>query len=240
MIDKAYVKEHAPGLVRMGKAGLRFLTRGPIYRGWKVATTPLRLAARSAAGGERRLEIGPGENRIEGFETLDIATNPYADYIHDAGRALPFADGTFSIIYASHILEHVPWYQVGDVLREWVRVLAPGGRLEIWVPDGLKIAKAFVEAETQGSRAFEEDGWFKFNEERDPCRWASGRIFTYGDGTGKTDHENWHRALFSPRYLLSLLGQAGLAECALLDRKHVRGYDHGWINLGAVGTKPRA
>ena len=187
----------------------------------------------------RRLEIGPGPKRIKGFETLSCMYWPHVDYVCDATHRLPFSDNTFSLLYASHVLEHVAWYQTVDVLREWVRVLRPGGSLEIWVPDGLKVCRAFVEAEEGGCDPFQNDPWTRFNEEREPCKWASGRIFTYGDGTGRTDDPNWHRALFSPRYLRKVMEQAGLVDVAEMDRTQVRGHDHGWLNLGMRGMKPQ-
>ena len=61
------------------------------------------------------------------------------DYVYDAGKPLPFEDNTFDLVYASHVLEHIPWYKVEEVVKEWVRILKPGGVLEVWVPDGLKI-----------------------------------------------------------------------------------------------------
>lgn len=49
------------------------------------------------------------------------------------GRALPFKDGVLDFVYASHVLEDfVDWE---PILREWVRVLKPGGYLIILVPD---------------------------------------------------------------------------------------------------------
>ena len=186
---------------------------------------------------QRRLEIGPGANRIAGFETLNVIGGRQVDYVGNATQRLPFADNTFDLIYASHILEHVAWYQSAQTLKEWVRVLKPGGVLEIWVPDGFKIAEAFVAAERAGNRDFEQDGWWRFNEERDPCRWMAGRIFSYGDGTGATGHFNWHVALFSERYLSDLMQTSGLADVRRMSREEVRGADHGWINLGLCGRK---
>ena len=185
----------------------------------------------------RRLEIGPGEHPLPGFEALDARPGPFVDYVLNAAKPLPFRNATFSLIYASHVLEHVPWYQVPAVVREWVRILAPGGWLEIWVPDGLKICKTLVDAELGGEDATHRDGWYKFNPEKDPCVWASGRIFTYGEGSGDAPSPNWHRALLTPRYLRNVLQEAGLEEVGPMDRSEVRGYDHGWINLGMKGRK---
>lgn len=186
----------------------------------------------------RNLEIGCGPVRINGFETLNIVPGYSVDYVGDASRTMPFRDATFDLVYASHVLEHIPWYKVEQTIKEWVRVLKRGGRLEIWVPDGLKICRTLVEAEEQGQDNTHLDGWYKFNPEHDPCVWAAGRLFTYGDGKGRLGHPNWHRALLTPRYLRRLFEAAGLSGIRELTHEEVRGCDHGWINLGMTGTKP--
>lgn len=185
----------------------------------------------------RRLEIGPGPQRIEGFETLNLVGGPQVDYIADASRELPFSDGSFDLIYASHILEHVAWFRTVATLRLWRNKLKPGGRLDVWVPDALKIAEAFVDAERHGSEAHAQDGWWRFNETHDPCLWFSGRMFSYGDGSGAPGHFNWHLAAFSERRLVEAMQEAGLRSVARMDRSEVRGYDHGWINLGVSGLR---
>jgi SAM-dependent methyltransferase len=204
---------------------------------WQSHVKTARALHRNATNTDRRLEIGPGKERIQGFETLNIIDDGHTDYVRDAAAKLPFPDDTFILIYASHVVEHIPWYQTVSVLREWVRVLVPEGSLEVWVPNGLKICSAFVDAEEGIDNRIPSDGWYKFNEERDPCKWAAGRIFTYGDGTGQPNHPNWHRSIFSPRYLHKCLKEAGLRHIRELNSSEVRGYDHGWINLGMTGTK---
>lgn len=210
--------------------------RLPLTTAQRFLQTPALLLSRRAKA-DRRLEIGPGPQRIPGFETLNIVGGANVDYVWNAERRLPFRAGTFSVIYASHVLEHIPWFRTDRVLAEWVRALAPGGRLEIWVPDGLKICEAFIEAEKNGSAEFEKDGWFRFNDDKDPCLWASGRIFSYGDGSGYRNHPNWHLAVFSFRYLEQALKRAGCTRVERLERSQVRGHDHGWINLGVCGIK---
>jgi SAM-dependent methyltransferase len=187
---------------------------------------------------KRFLEIGPGNNRILEFETLNITPKYNVDYVRDCSKRLPFSTCTFDIVYSSHVLEHIPWYQVEKVLREWVRILKPGGYLELWVPDAVKICKAFVDAEVEGNSYIDLDGWYKFNPEKDPCVWASGRIFTYGDGSGDLKSPNWHRSLFSYRYLSLLMNKAGLIHIRKMEAEDIRGNDHGWINLGIKGKKP--
>lgn len=230
------------------RAPLRPVAR--LVRAWLASTKSAALSAahrlllnavnrrRHSDEESRRLEVGPGERRIPGFETLNIVWTPVTDYVLDASRVpLPFADGSFEVIYASHVLEHLPWYKVAATLGEWWRLLEPGGRLEVWVPDGLKIARAFVSAEDDASKDFESDGWWRFNPERDPAVWANGRVFSYGDGLGTAGHHNWHIGLFSERYLAKLLYEVGFTAVRRLNRDEVRGDDHGWINLGLEGRK---
>ena len=153
---------------------------------------------------QRYLEIGPGDERIHGFETLNIFSGPNVDYVYDASKPLPFEDNTFDLIYASHILEHIVWYQTEITLKEWVRILKSGGTLEVWVPNGLKICQIMMGAELNGINDTAKDGWYKFNPRKDPYIWANGRIFTYGDGTGNPNHPNWHRAIFSSGFFKNL------------------------------------
>jgi len=193
---------------------------------------------RNAKKSHRHLEIGCGGSRLLGFETLDIIGGPNVDYVCDAAKPLPFKDSTFDLIYASHVLEHISWYETEKVLKEWVRILKPGGQLEVWVPDGLKICQTLLKAELKGINEIEKDGWYKFNPRRDSCVWAAGRIFTYGDGTGNPSHPNWHRAIFTPRYLKELFERVRLINIKEMKHCEVRGYDHGWINLGVKGDKP--
>jgi SAM-dependent methyltransferase len=54
------------------------------------------------------------------------------DIVADA-QALPFHDDGFDFVIASHVLEHMPFPL--HALREWYRVLAPGGVLVLKIPD---------------------------------------------------------------------------------------------------------
>jgi SAM-dependent methyltransferase len=47
-------------------------------------------------------------------------------------RALPFGDAEFDWLWSSHLLEH--FEDTAAVLKEWVRVLKPGGTIGLYVP----------------------------------------------------------------------------------------------------------
>jgi predicted SAM-dependent methyltransferase len=61
-----------------------------------------------------------------------VESNP--DVIADV-RQLPYIAGVADAVFASHILEHLPLEDVIPTLKEWKRVLRPGGRLGIVGPD---------------------------------------------------------------------------------------------------------
>ncbi len=83
----------------------------------------------------RRLHIGGREKR-QGWEILNILPGPDVDHIGDAVDLSRFVDGSFEAVYASHVLEHFD-YKDGllRALKEWQRVLQPGGVLHLSVPD---------------------------------------------------------------------------------------------------------
>lgn len=88
-----------------------------------VATAPLRL------------NLGCRKTRVPGFLNFDIRPEQDVDVVGDASDLKRYADGSVEEILASNILEHWPHVQTIEVLREWSRVLRPGGKLYLSVPD---------------------------------------------------------------------------------------------------------
>jgi predicted O-linked N-acetylglucosamine transferase (SPINDLY family)/predicted SAM-dependent methyltransferase len=83
----------------------------------------------------RRLHIG-GKEKAEGWEILNANPAPYVDHACNANDLSRFKDNTFGEIYASHVVEHFDYNgELQNTLKEWQRVLAPGGKLYVSVPD---------------------------------------------------------------------------------------------------------
>ncbi len=92
----------------------------------------------------RRLHIG-GEVKSDGWEVLNVIPGPYVDHVCNASNLSQFADNTFTEIYASHVIEHFDYNdELPDTLKEWKRVLEPGGRVFISVPDLDVLAELFL------------------------------------------------------------------------------------------------
>jgi predicted SAM-dependent methyltransferase len=83
----------------------------------------------------RRLHIG-GKIKADGWEVLNANPAPYVDHVCNANDLSCFSDNTFAEIYASHVVEHFDYKdELKNTLTEWNRVLVPGGKIFISVPD---------------------------------------------------------------------------------------------------------
>jgi predicted SAM-dependent methyltransferase len=93
----------------------------------------------------RNLHIG-GTIKSDGWEVLNAIPAPYVDHVCNANDLSQFSDNTFAQIYASHIVEHLDYMdEMLATLREWNRVLVPGGKVFISVPDLDVLAKLFLD-----------------------------------------------------------------------------------------------
>lgn len=89
-----------------------------------------------------KLDIGSGDARYLDYTTVDLYAP--ADIRADMG-ALPLPDGSVEAIWASHVIEHCLPECVQSTLREWLRVLAPGGTALIMTPDLDAACRAWLE-----------------------------------------------------------------------------------------------
>ncbi len=123
------------------------------HRARKVRTARARLARLAALIDERRgairmLEIGcsvgatlqAAEERGWQAHGVDVSRSAVAACTSRGLQAtvvgaceLPFDDGRFDVVCAWHVIEHVE--EIRQTLREWTRVLRPGGLLVIETPD---------------------------------------------------------------------------------------------------------
>lgn len=89
-----------------------------------------------------RLNLGAGARSFEGFLNVDLEGEP--DIRADV-RAIPLPDGSVEEAMGIHILEHLPRWEAPVALREWARLLRPGGLLVLELPDLVKCCRNVVE-----------------------------------------------------------------------------------------------
>ena len=81
----------------------------------------------------KRLNLGCGADRREGYVNLDANPAVGPDIAHDLNRyPYPFADGVFDEILCDNVLEHLDGI-VGPLEEIW-RICADGARVKIVVP----------------------------------------------------------------------------------------------------------
>ena len=95
----------------------------------------------------RKLHIG-GVVRAEGWENFNAVSSAAVDHLGNARDLGRFDDRSFDLVYASHVLEHFDWrHEMAPVLKEWRRVLKPGGELHVSVPDLAILCRLFLDRE---------------------------------------------------------------------------------------------
>lgn len=133
-----------------------------------------RTGSHPAAIAPIRLNIGAGATVIEGFTPIDrkLGTEAFP---------LDYADNSVEEVRCVHMLEHLSYGDVEQALREWHRVLKPGGRLRISVPD---VDKVFAMSKTN----------------------ALWRFYLMG---GQMDADDFHRSAFDHDLLCAYLTRSG-------------------------------
>lgn len=92
-----------------------------------------RLKAYDGGLSKKKLNLGCGRFPKDGFVNVDWVDNPGVDVVHDlTSLPYPFEAGTFELVEADHVLEHLP--EVFAVMAEIHRILKPGGKLSLRVP----------------------------------------------------------------------------------------------------------
>jgi SAM-dependent methyltransferase len=161
-----------------------------------------------------RLNIGGGGTEIPGFLNIDKKTGWDACPLrrsHERGESY-FADNSVDEIYCSHLIEHFGVAEAERALREWVRVLKPGGIIRLATVDLMKVAGALA------------DG----NPDNLPILG-----YLYG---GQTDEYDFHKSGYNDYWLERLMRECGLGDI----RPWTAEYDDGAaldISLNLMGTK---
>jgi predicted SAM-dependent methyltransferase len=92
------------------------------------------------------LNLGCGDRFHSDWTNIDFVSRDPQVIAYDLRKGIPFPDGTFDLAYHSHLLEHFGCEEGEALLRECLRVLAPGGIIRVAVPDLEQIVREYVSA----------------------------------------------------------------------------------------------
>lgn len=140
-----------------------------------------------------RLNLGCGAARRDGFVNVDLRPE-VADVVADVRSLSLWADESVDEIHADDVLEHFPAAQTQAILREWRRVLVPGGTLTIRCPNLHALALSIVKAG---------------NERRWPAVSCYIRNVYGGHRWGEDGALDAHHTGWVPETLATELAQAG-------------------------------
>ena len=175
----------------------------------------------------RRLHIG-GTTASEIWEVLNAIPAPHVDHVCNANDLSQFSDCTFVEIYASHIVEHLDYKdELLATLKEWYRVLEPGGKLYISVPDLDILARLFIERNKLST------------EER-----FSVMRMIFG---GHVDEYDYHAVGLNDEFLAAYLNAAGFENLGivkeggfgLFEDTSSMTFKGEFISLNMIAEKPR-
>lgn len=142
---------------------------------------------RLPAEGEVRLHLGCGAVDLPGFINIDAEPYPHVHLLRDIRSADLWPAGAADLIYASHVLEHVPWASVPAVLARWRAILKPGGVLRLSVPDF--------------------DALLDYYRETRDLAWITPPLMG-----GQSNEHDFHHAVFTAVSLEAHLRDAGFSE----------------------------
>ncbi len=148
-----------------------------------------------------KLDIGGGTHKCDpDFISVDLHGGDVTAPMWD----LPFADGSIEFIWSSHTLEHAEHRMILPTLKEWFRVLKPGGAMIVRVPDFDYVANYWLNSSDRV--------------------WAEMIVF------GHQAHEGeFHKCAFTKAILRARLEEAGF-EVRTMERV----WSHGQETLQAV------
>jgi SAM-dependent methyltransferase len=191
-----------------------------------------------------KLNIGSNNKIVEGFINLDILDLPNVDAFCELGqtpyvfRIKPdrvskfggiepvgdldnkFYKNTIDEIVAIEFLEHISFRETENVLREWYRILKPGGVLNIQVPDADKAMRYYVNGEVCDCVPHKSEGIYAADAKCFKCG-GKGKIntdrwlFTF---TGAQKHKwDCHLNIFTPKTIERYLSFIGFRNIKIKD-----------------------
>ena len=142
-----------------------------------------------------KLHIG-GEQKKEGWHILNIQPKEGVDYIGDINDLNQFDANSIQEIYASHVIEHV---SQGNVLKTFDgirRVLCPGGKFSVSVPDMDILCHSFISPVTSPA-----------------VKWHVMRMM-FG---GQVDAHDYHFVGWNQAFMFDFLQRAGFLTASRVD-----------------------
>ncbi len=132
-IDSRFGASFTEEAVRLEKFWNGLNLSGPVRRriGYFVEKLKFKLGTKKAP---LKLHLGCGIKCFDGYKNIDWRKTEATDLVCDITK-LPYPNGSVGLIETYHVIEHLSRHDLPKALKEWYRVLLPGGKLIIECPD---------------------------------------------------------------------------------------------------------
>jgi SAM-dependent methyltransferase len=91
-----------------------------------------------------KIHLGCGNQKLPGYVNVDWRKTSATDRVLDI-RHLVYPSNSVAQIECYHVIEHFSHTEIERILSNWLRVLAPGGKLVIECPDFDAVCQAYLD-----------------------------------------------------------------------------------------------
>lgn len=99
-----------------------------------------------------KINLGSGQRPFKSPEWINIDSRAQGypvDIITDVKNLNMIPDNSVSVLVAHHLFEHIRLNDQEQCITEWYRILKPGGRLAIFVPDLRVLATRWLQGKLE-------------------------------------------------------------------------------------------
>lgn len=157
-----------------------------------------------------KLNLGSGYTYKPGYKRLDIDEKCKPDYLLDIRDLSSIPDDSVEEIYTAHTIEHIMLFELFPTIRGFCRILKPGGKITVIVPDSETVSQDWVSGKIPGNY-FEK--------------------IMLGAQPNATPYMS-HKQIFWPRKLIRFLDITGFTDIETAQNT-------GTYELTALATKPK-
>ena len=157
-----------------------------------------------------KMFLGCWTHPREGWVNVDLYPQAPGILKGDARTLKGFSNESFDLILATHLIEHISHRAVPGMLRHWRRVLKSGGQAIVECPDGLAIARAYIQWHDDFGGEWHDDLSIPLvRKTTDKMHYRSWQTMF----CGTHQHQgHWNGAHFDARRLLWEFTEAGFSE----------------------------
>ena len=177
-------------------------TRKNLLHNWSLLLNDILLSNNSMLNTNDpiKLNLGCGDKILDGYVNVDVVATragKQPDIICDLHSLNIFESNYADEILAVHVVEHFWQWEIVEILKEWTRVLKPGGKMILECPNLISAAEEFLknpDIAALGGKEGQRSMW----------------VF-YGD-PGWKDPLMIHKWGYTPKSLATIMNEAGLTN----------------------------